>query len=80
MRGLIDDVEQEIPKRSISGIDRDKSPVILSVRRKAPTRTGVVISDGIHAEGTKRCSRSPLDLDQQRKLLEARSPDDDLAQ
>jgi hypothetical protein len=45
-----------------------------------PSRTGVVVGDGIHAERTKRCSRSPFDLDQQCELVESRSPDYDLVQ
>jgi hypothetical protein len=79
VRGPVDDIEQEIAERPIPGVDRDKCPAVLAVRRKLLDRTGIVVGDGVHAEGTERLARSAFDLDEQRKLVRARHADHDLA-
>lgn len=75
MCGPIDDVEQEIAEGLIGGVDGDKSPALLGVRRKLRDRTWVVVGDSVHTQGAERLPRGPFDLDQPREIVMACRPD-----
>jgi|KBSMisStaDraftv2_1062788.scaffolds.fasta_scaffold849680_2 hypothetical protein len=74
--GSVDEVDKEVADWPIASVGRHERTTALSIRGKLLDRTGIGVGYEIHAEGSEHLARSSLNLDQQREIVPARSPDD----